>query len=415
MQVLENEVTAGRDTTATYYWLGYTCLALNQKDRAVENFERYLRDDARNEDVLYALARTYAELSQMSLEQIFQLAPKSARSYHMRGIRFELEESWREAIAQFETAVNLDNKIMGSYAAMGRIYAEELKDSAHALTAYKAELDRDPGNRAANEWLGKYYANRNQPAIARRYRDVLRPRQLSGDDRRDGTALLQSHRAADSLPYLLRWRKTQPRNVDAYYYLGEAFTDMKVNTIDRLKAVNPHSYRLHQLLAESYVSIHRSAEAITEYRKVLEMESSVPGVRYELARLLLDTEVESAIPLLTKELEFDPDHYLARALLGRVYVVLHDPDKAIPLLDKALEQRPDLLDARKALGQAWAAKQQYGRALELYKVIAEQDGTDEQIHFLLAEAWRGLGKPEEAAREMQLHRQVLKQLSGSSQ
>src|SRR5712692_6276092 len=97
---LESEIALGRGTPETYFWLGYTYLALNDRNSAVTQFERYVREDPHNEDVLYALAKTYADLSQVSLQRIFSLDPKSARACQMRGIRFELEESWQEAIHQ---------------------------------------------------------------------------------------------------------------------------------------------------------------------------------------------------------------------------------------------------------------------------------------------------------------------------
>ena len=412
---LESEIALGQATRETYFWLGYTYLALNDRNSAVTQFERYVHEDPRNEDVLYALARTYADLSQMSLQRIFSLDPKSARASQMRGIRFELEESWQEAIHQYEIAASLDKNISGPYAAIGRIYAEELKDEPHALAAYQSELARARHNRAANEFLAHYYLSRNQPGAARKFQDALDHAPKPTDDRAHGKALLENHRPEEGLPYLLRWRAAEPANTDAYYYLGAAYTDLKVKTINRLKTANPHSYRLHQILAESYVSIHKKADAIAEYKKVLEAQPDLPGVHYELARLLADAQVEQAIPLLNRELEIDPGHYQARALLGRVYAVLRQPDKAIPLLEGALERRPDLLDAQKALGQAWAAKQDFSRALPLYQAVAEKAPMDDQIHFLLAEAWRGLGRPEEAAKEMALHRQTLRRLAESSQ
>ena len=228
-----------------------------------------------------------------------------------------------------------------------------------------------------------------------------------------GIALLERRQPADSLPYLLRWRKAEPNNPDPYYYLGEAFTDLKVKTIQRLQAANANSYRLHQILAGNYVSIHRKADAIAEYRKTLEMQPAVSGVRYELARLVADTQVEEAIPLLKQELEMDPGHYLASALLGRVYMVLRRPDDAIPLLETALRLHPGLAEAQKALGQASIGKQDFARALPLLQAAAVNEPEDDQIHFLLAQAWRGLGKPEEAAKEMQLHRQILRRLAES--
>src|SRR5947207_13198835 len=108
-----------------------------------------------------------------------------------------------------------------------------------------------------------------------------------------------------------------------------------------------------------------------------------------------------------------PPHNLAITLLGRVYVILRRPDEAIPLLETALRQRPGLMEAQKALGQAWMGKQDFARALAPLQAVAASEPEDDQIHFLLAQAWRGLGKPEKAAKEMQLHQQILPRLPES--
>ena len=411
--LLELRIARNEAAGSTFFWLGYTYLALRERDHAIPHFERYLREDPANEDVLYALAKTYAELSQMSLERIFSLAPGSARAFQMRGIRFELEESWRDAIREFERAARLDGSMGGLYATIGRIYSEELHDETRALAAYRKELARSPHSGAANTFLERYYTSHNQPAEAARIRKNRDSAPKPAGDRGMGIALLERRQPDDSLPYLLRWRKAEPDNPDPYYYLGEAFTDLKVKTIQRLKAANPNSYRLHQILADNYVSIHKKADAIAEYRKTLEIQPAVSGVRYELARLVADTQLEEAIPLLKRELEMDPAHYLASTLLGRLYVILRRPDEALPLLETALRQRPGLMEAQKALGQAWMGKQDFARALSPLQAVAASEPEDDQIHFLLAQAWRGLGKPEEAAKEMQLHQQILRQLAES--
>jgi tetratricopeptide (TPR) repeat protein len=94
-----------------------------------------------------------------------------------------------------------------------------------------------------------------------------------------------------------------------------------------------------------------------------------------------------------------------------VYVILRRPDEAIPLLETALRQRPGLAEAQKALGQAWMGKQDFARALPLLQAVAASEPEDDQIHFLLAQVWRGLDKAEEAAKEMQLHQQILRRLA----
>ena len=376
-RVLESEAASGKASPKTNFWLAYTYAALGERDKAIAQFEAYLHDNPTDEDVLYALAKTYAQLAEMSLERIFQIDSESGRAYQMRGIRFELEKSWKEAIRSYERAAQLDPKIRGLFSSIARIDSQELGDKQAAQAALKKELPPIRGTPATDRDRGILSMEKGQPK--------------------------------DSLPFLLRWRGAESVSPDVYYYLGEAFTDLKVDTIRRLKQANPRSYRLHQILAEDYASVHDRAQAIAEYRQVLTMHPQLPGVHYELARLVSDTAIGEAVELLKAELLIDPQHYLAKGLLGRIYVATHQADAAIPLLQDALAAKPDLLEPRKALGQAWAEKKEFAKALQCYRAVEERNPSDEQIHFLLAQAYAAVDKPEDAARERELHQAALRQ------
>ncbi|MEX2262295.1 MAG: tetratricopeptide repeat protein [Bryobacteraceae bacterium] len=380
---LETEIASGKAAPESHYWLGYAYLALSLRDKAVAQFEKYLQSKPDDEDVLYAVARTYSELAFMSLQRIFSLDPESARAYQMRGIRFELEKSWQDAIREYEMALKVNPNTRGIHSSIGRIYERELKDAVRAQAAYQKELPPLPPD--------------------------------SPGEAAKGIRKLEEKRIEESLPHLLRWREAEPSNPDVYYYLGEAFTDLKVKAIQRLKTASPNSYRLHQILAENYASIHRKPEAIAEYRKVIALQPQLPGAHYELARLSSDTDPEEAVKLLRKELAIDPLHYAAKSLLGRLHVALDRPAEAIPLLRAALEAKPDLLDARKALGRALVNTKEPAEALPHLRAVEDANPDDEQIHFLLSQAYRMLGKNVEAAREMQLHQQTLRKLARPDQ
>ncbi len=369
---LQREIRSAQATPQTYFWLGYTELALGNKPGAIQPFETYLKANPKDEDVLYAVARTYAQLAEASLDRIFGLDPKSARAYQMRGIRFELEREWPKAIESYETALKLDPPLRGVWSSIARIYARELNDA----TRSRAAASREP----------------RQPSPSL------------------GIALVEKKQPREALSHLLQWRSAEPRNPDAYYYLGEAYTDLKVGAIQRLRTVNASSYRLHQVLAESYASTHRREEAVEEYRQVLKLRPGLPGVQFELARLLTDAAPEEARALLEQELRIDPGHFLAKSLLGQLLVALHESEKAVPLLETALAARDSLAGARKALGKALVETGKPREALDHLLRVVREDPDDEQIHFLLAQAYRALGLSSDAAREMALHQQVTRKL-----
>ena len=106
----------------------------------------------------------------------------------------------------------------------------------------------------------------------------------------------------------------------------------------------------------------------------------------------------------------DSEHYLAKALLGRIYVAVQRPDKALPLLEAAVAARPNLPEARKALGQALAARKEFTEALKHYDLIAAEQPKDEQVHFLRAQALQELGRTQEAAEARKRHQEVLREI-----
>jgi tetratricopeptide (TPR) repeat protein len=360
-QEAHQSLEASPDEPAKHFWLGYTLLALGRRPEAISEFERYLAANPKDEDVLYAVARTYAQLADMSFQQVFALDPKSARSYQLRGIRDELENRWHDAIAHYRAALKIDPKLRGVHSAIARIYESELR----------------------------------QPVLARAAR-LREPK---------------SRMEAVQVGELLRERASQPKNPDVYFRLGEACAEMKRRTTARVKAANPSSYRLHQLQAEDLAAIHRKAEAVAEYRTVLAMQPTLPGVHYELARLLTDSDPVDAAKLLRTELVIDENHYKARSLLGQLLVATGEYGPAIGVLEQALAANPDLTDARRALGRALVETKDAENGLRHLLMAASAEQDDEQIHFLLANAYRALGREREAAVEMETHREVLRRLA----
>ena len=134
-------------------------------------------------------------------------------------------------------------------------------------------------------------------------------------------------------------------------------------------------------------------------------------MHYELGKLLTDSAPEDARRMLEQELDIDPNHYLAKSLLGQLLAALHEQDRAIPILEEALSARPDLLDAHKALGRALVESGKTESGLEHLRRVAKESPEDDQIHFLLAQAYRALGREEDAAREMRIHQQTLRTLA----
>ena len=81
------------------------------------------------------------------------------------------------------------------------------------------------------------------------------------------------------------------------------------------------------------------------------------------------------------------------------------------LLESALAARDKLAGARQALGKALVETGKPRAALAHLLRVEREEPDGEQVHFLLAQAYRALGMAAEAAKEMALHEQVTRKLN----
>ncbi len=95
------------------------------------------------------------------------------------------------------------------------------------------------------------------------------------------------------------------------------------------RAVAARLANLHADLGEAYTEAGAPAEALTQYRRAVELGPGFHDLRYRLARLLLDQGgVLEAREHLERILQGHPDFLDARAALGMALYLGGDPDGA---------------------------------------------------------------------------------------
>jgi arylsulfatase A-like enzyme/Flp pilus assembly protein TadD len=111
-------------------------------------------------------------------------------------------------------------------------------------------------------------------------------------------------------------------------------------------------------------------------------------------------DLSGARDALLASLKLNPNQFAARLLLGRVYFRLHDPKAAQDQLEAAAILRPQSVEVWIELAKVLIAQKQFAEAAEQLEQIAESEGTNPELYELLAQAYTGLGKPQEAQRAL---------------
>lgn len=171
---------------------------------------------------------------------------------------------------------------------------------------------------------------------------------------------------------------------DLQFHLGQLAMDWKRPS----EAVQPLQYVIHAMplepvfrrtLGDAFAAQGRTDEAITQYRKAMELTPDDLEVRIAIgASLWRGGHIEEAIAEFRKALAVDPDHEQAHNDLGSAMVSLGRLDEAILHYRKAIELKPDYAEPHQNLGAVFlqmgkpdAAMEEFRKALEIKPDYAE--------------------------------------------
>jgi len=210
-------------------------------------------------------------------------------------------------------------------------------------------------------------------------------------------AAMHAHRYDRAEDHFVRWLAAHPNDRIAQYDLLLTRRSLSMQQIDKLVAIAPDSYHVHQLLGELYADRGEDEKAISEYRAVAAAAPDLPGIHFWLGHLYWKHgEADEAIRELTRELQLNPLHPEANGELGAVLVAQGDFVGAIPHLQSAIDSKPDLWPAYTQLGRAYASEKKYLEAeAALNKAVAHD--SDGSVHYELGMVLRDEGKKAQAA------------------
>jgi len=204
--------------------------------------------------------------------------------------------------------------------------------------------------------------------------------------------------------------RADPKNIDAFYYLGEVSKTLSQLEYQQLMMLAPDGARAHQFLAESYVAQRHDDKAAEEYKEALKADPR----SVELLCALGDVErwllrFGDAIEHYSRALQLAPNEYCGYFGIGVAHLRRHELPGAIEYLRRAVELQPASGETRLALGDVLLSSGDVtGAVTELKAAVAFKPDL-RQAYALLAHAYRLQGQPEAAeaalmkAKELEQH------------
>jgi len=222
-----------------------------------------------------------------------------------------------------------------------------------------------------------------------------------------GLSLFQLGRPADAIPYLKQVQSwIGPANVDGNYVLGLSYMqtqkyDDARKSFAQMYGVAPDSAAAHLFLARMLLRQGYDPIAEQNAQQAATMDPTLPLVHYLLGEFYLyKSNVQKAIEEFELEQKSNPAYAGTYDRLGDSYSRVGRYDDA----ERAL-QRAILLDATATgpyilMGKVLVKKKDYGSALNYLQKAVRMDPSNFMSHHLMGEAYRGLGRTQDAEREL---------------
>ncbi|HEU0174704.1 MAG TPA: tetratricopeptide repeat protein [Blastocatellia bacterium] len=190
---------------------------------------------------------------------------------------------------------------------------------------------------------------------------------------------------------------SDPRNIDALYYLAIVAKTLSQQEYQRLYALAPDSARVHMLMAEAALAQENPTEAEAEFQAALKASPGSIEVLTALGELKRSqSNFDEAIAYYAQAEGIGPLNYTIAYGLGACYTYKQESARAIEYLRKATAFAPNSAAGRFALGNALYQGGQTEAAIPELKAALELEPRLKQAYFLLGRAYQKLGRQAEA-------------------
>ena len=346
-------------------WLPPDLLAQSSSETFDPRVQK-LYNDAKAAEAAGDLAQAAAKY-----ESMLQLAPRLGAAYNNLGSIYLRQREFRKAADVLEKGLKVDPKMPSASALLG-IALYELGEYGEAHPRLEAALRANPKDDNAELMLAN---------------DLIKLGELEP--------------AAGHLQQLAR---RQPKNQEVWYLLGKVYMQLSEQTLGKLNEIDPDSVLVHEISGEIMESMHNYDGALIEYKKAVEMAPERAGTHFRLGNAYWQLSMwDAATQQFQAELANDPRNCEAQWKIGNIRLEQHmEPETALAEVEKALAMCPNLASAHVDRARALLKLNRNEEAAKDLQIAEQADPSEPSTHFLLAQAYRALGRAKEAQAEMQL-------------
>lgn len=319
------------------------------------------------------LAESHGDLAAAAAkyESMLRIAPQLAVAYNNLGAVYFKQRAYRQAAAVLEKGLKINPSMPSSSALLG-MSLFEIGEYAQAQPRLEAALHANPSDNHIELFL---------------VNDLTR----LGDFK-------------SAAAHLERLKDREPNNQQIWYLLGKVYTQLAQQALAKMNSIDRNSVWAHEISGEIMENMKNYDGATIEYKKAVEVAPHQPGAHYKLGDLYWSlSQWDDATREFEAELVNDPGNCMAQWKLGDILLQQSiKPEEALAAVDKSLTMCPNLAEARLDRGRLLLRLHRYQEAVVDLESAEKADPSQPTVHFSLAQAYRALGRAQDAQQQMQI-------------
>jgi len=337
------------------------------------------------------------------------------REHLRKAFEFLKANDANSAVKEFDAVLAIDPKNSEAYANLG-VIAFVQRDYQNASQYLRKALAIDPSlvkteallgicERRLGQASGQGLLEKSFPKLKDKKLQIQVGTELAGIYYQQGNL----DRAASVMHSLV---DIDPDNVEILYLAQQIYSDLADDTLNKLAILAPGSARMQQVIAERLINAGDLKGAIEHYKKALEIEPRLPGIRYELGEAILESAQTDPAAQADAEKEFqdaikmEGDSARIECQLGKIAFLKSDMEQALAHYNRAYALNPGEIDAQMGLAKLLTIANKPEEALKYLRMAVQTDPLNSEAHYRLAALCRKLGLTEEAEKELRLFQEI---------
>jgi len=338
------------------------------------------------------------------------VAPESAEKYN-EGQELFKKRRFRDALAQFESAIELDGKNAQAYRAIGKTQ-QKLRAYDQAEDAFKMATSVKPDYVESYFELGQLQLQRKKFKDAQAslkkvleinvgFADGKAKDMLKAAYVREGINLLRRRNAKGAVVQFRSATQIDPSDAGTFYNLGLAQKGARnynaaEGAFSTAVDLDPNHAKAHRALGDLYKLTRKNSRARNSYLNAIKADPKDTRSRLSLAIVYQDLNQNSrAISVLAKAATVDPKNAKVHIALGVAYANGKQFTKALGAYQKALNIKSSA-EVRYRMAVAYFETKQHQKAINSARKAVSSSKFRVPAHVIMGDSYRDLGNKDKA-------------------